>query len=177
MFDSANAQVVAIQQAAVDGLIQVANVQIESAKQIADLQFAAVREAVEEGVKNVQSLSNVKDLNEAVALQAGVGKPAAVKSLALTKRVYEIVARANEQIKAIGEAQVAKVNEQITSALDNAAQNAPAGSEPVFAFVKSTLSAAANAVDQFVKINNRIQASVEQNIVEAFAAIEKPLAA
>ncbi|MES2353418.1 MAG: phasin family protein [Pseudomonadota bacterium] len=175
MFTAPN-QFAAFQQAAVDNFVRIASVQLESTRRLADLNFSTARELVEESVKNVQTLTNVKDLKEAVTLQTANVKPNATKSLAYSRGVYEILAQANTELKDIGEAQVAEINKQVATALDNVAKSAPAGSEPIVAFVKSTVSAATNALDQVVKVNKQLAAAAESNAAAAFAAVEKPLA-
>jgi hypothetical protein len=42
--------------------------------------------------------------------------------------------------------------------------------------VKSSVSAATNALDQVVKVNKQLVAAAESNVAAAFAAVEKPLA-
>jgi phasin family protein len=175
MFTAPN-QFAAFQQAAVDNFVRIANVQLESTKRLADLNFATARELVEVSVKGAQTLASAKDLKEAVQFQAAGAKPAATKSLAYSRGVYEILAQANNELKEIGEAQVAEVNKTVATTLDNVAKSAPAGSEPVVAFVKSSVSAATNALDQVVKVNKQLVAAAESNVAAAFAAVEKPLA-
>lgn len=175
MFTTQNPQFAAFQQAAVDTFVRLANVQLESTKRLAELNFSTAREFVEEGVKNVQTLATAKDAREAVTLQGAVAKPAATKAAAYSRSVYEILAQANNELKEIGEAHVAEVNKQFAGALDNVAKSAPAGSEPVVAFVKSTVSAATNALDQVVKVNKQMAATAEANLAAAFSALEKPL--
>jgi len=175
MFTAPN-QFAALQQAAINSLVRVANVQLESTKRLADLNLTVAREMVVEGVKSVNSLSNIKDLKEVIALQTHNAKPAANKTLAYSRGVYEILAQANSESKEIGEAQVAEVNKQVATALDNAAKSAPAGSEPIVALVKSTMSAATNAMDQVTKVNKQLAAAAESNVAAAFAAAEKPVA-
>jgi phasin family protein len=171
MFTAPN-QFAAFQQAAVDNFVRIAQVQLESTKRLADLNFPTVREFVEEGLKNAQSLTNVRDIKDIVAN----AKPAATKSLAYSRSVYEILANANNELKEIGEAHVAENNKQVTTALDNFAKSAPAGSEPVVAFVKSSLSAATSALDQVAKVGKQLTNAAESNIATAFAAVEKPIA-
>lgn len=176
MFTAENPQLAAFQQAIVDNLVRVANVQLDSTKRLAELNFATAREFVDDSVKNVQTLVSIKDLKDAAAIQAATVKPIATKAVAYSRSVYDIVTQAQVELKAIGEAQVAELNKQFATALDNAAKNAPSGSEPIVAFVKSAISATTNAVDQVTKANKQVAAAAEANVAAAFAAIEKPLA-
>ena len=176
MFTAPNNQFAAFQQATVDSFVRISNVQLECTKRLAELNFATARELVEDGVKNVQSLAAVKDIKDAASLQAAGAKPVATKAVAYSRSVYEILAQANGELKEIGEAHVAEVNKQVATALDDAAKTAPTGSEPVVAFVKSTMSAVTNALDQVTKVNKQLATTAEANVGAAFAAIEKPLA-
>lgn len=176
MFANGPNQFAVFQQSAVDSLVRVANVHLESTRRLADLNFATTREMVEESVKHAQTLAGVKDLREAVALQTAGAKPAANRTIAYSRSVYEIFNQANNELKEIGEAQVSELNKQVATTLDNVSKSAPAGSEPVVAFVKSTVSAAANALDQAVKVTKQLNAAAEANFAAAFAAVEKPLA-
>ena len=176
MFTAPNNQFAALQQATVDSFVRIANVQLESTKRLAELNFAAARELVEDSVKNAQSLATVKDIKDAANLQVAGAKPVATKAVAYSRSVYDILSQANGELKEIGEAHTAEVNKQVATVLDNAAKSAPTGSEPVVAFVKSTMSAATNAFDQVTKVNKQLVATAEANVAAAFAAIEKPLA-
>lgn len=174
MFSTPN-QFAALQQAAIDSLVKVANVQLESTKALFDLQVATTRELVEEGVKNAKSLASAKDVQEALSLQSSVAKPGAAKAVAYSKNVYEVFAKANAEIKGIDEAHAQEVNKQVASVIDTATKSAPAGSEPAVAFVKSAVSAANNAIDQFAKVSKQVADTAEANIAAAFSAIEKPV--
>ena len=174
MFSTPN-QFAALQQAAIDSLVKVANVQLESTKALFDLQVATTRELVEEGVKNAKSLASAKDVQEALSLQSSVAKPGAAKAVAYSKNVYEVFAKANAEIKGIAEAHAQEVNKQVASVIDTATKSAPAGSEPAVAFVKSAVSAANNAIDQFAKVSKQVADTAEANIATAFSAIEKPV--
>jgi len=169
-------QVAEFQKVSVDNLVKIANIQLESAKSLLDLHIAATREFVEEGVKSAQSLAAVKDPKDFVSLQSAV-KPVAGKALSLSRSVYDIIVKANADIKAVADAHVAEVNKYVASAIETATKNAPAGSEPAVAFVKSTLSSATTAFDQAAKVGKQIVETAEANVAAAFSAIEKPLAA
>ena len=171
MFTAPN-QFAAYQQAAVDSFVRIANIQLESTKRLADLNFATARELVEEGLKNSKSIGNIRDIKDVVSS----AKPVANKTLAYSRSVYEILATANNELKEIGEAHVAEANKQVATALDNAAKSAPAGSEPFVAFVRSTVSASTSALDQVSRIGKQVASAVESNIATAFAAAEKPVA-
>ena len=170
-------QFAALQQAAINSLVKVANIQLESTKALFDLQVTATRDFVEESVKSAKSLTSVKDVQEALSLQSGAARPGAAKAVAYTKSVYEVFAKANAEIKEIAEAHAAEVNKQVVSVIDTATQSAPAGTEPAVAFVKSAVSAATNAIDQFAKVSKQAADTAQANVAAAFAAIEKPVVA
>ncbi len=176
MFTVSN-QLAEFQQTVIDSFARFAKVQLESTKRLAELNFATAREWAEESVKNTQSLSTAKDVKGAIDLQSAIAKPAANRTLVYAHGVYDIFTKANNELKEISEAQVAEINKQLAGTLDNVAQNAPAGSEPAVAFVKSSVSAATNAFDQATKFNKQLFAATEANLAAALAAIERPVAA
>ena len=171
MFTGPN-QFAAFQQAAVDSFVRIANIHLESTKRLADLNFTTARELAEESLKNTQSLGNIRDLKDVVSN----AKPITNKTLAYSRSLYEILANANNELKEVGEAHVAETNKQIATALDNAAKTAPAGSEPLVAFVRSSVSATTSALDQVSRLGKQVSSAVESNIATAFAAVEKPVA-
>ncbi len=154
-------QVAELQKLSVDNLVKVANVQLDTAKSLVELNLSAARDIVEEGVKNVRTFAGVKDPKELLELQAAAAKPVAGKTVAYARSVYDVYAKANAELKEIASAQ----------------KNAPAGSEAFVAFVKSSVSSAATAFDQVAKIGKQAYEAAETNVATAFAAIEKPLAA
>jgi phasin family protein len=168
-------QYAASQKAALASFAKVANVYLESTKKLLDLQVSVATELVVDSVKNVESLGNVKDVKSAAALQEAA-KPAFAKSLAYAKSVFGVFVSASAEIRVIAEAQVEEVSKQVTGAFENATKNAPAGSEPAVAFVKSALSAASGAADQAAKNVKELIDTAEANVAAAFAALEKPLA-
>ena len=90
--------------------------------------------------------------------------------LALTARMMAEPAK-------LFEAQVAEWNKLFTSALDKAAQSAPAGSGPVFAAVKSALGAANTAYDNISKATKQVTEAAEANIAAATEATVKAASA
>lgn len=168
-------QFAASQKSVLNNFSALTNIYLESTKKLSDLQITIANEFVVESVKSVESLSTVKDVQSAIALQA-TAKPALAKSVAYVKSVYGVFATTGTEIKTLAETQAAEVSMQVTDAIDKATQNAPAGTEPAIAFVKSALSAVTTAADQVAKHTKQVIAAAEANLDAAFAALEKPLA-
>jgi phasin family protein len=168
-------QFAASQKSALDNFLTLTNVCLESTKKLSDLQVTMANEFVAESVKRVESLSTLKEMPSAIALQAAA-KPAVAKSVGYAKSAYGVLAAASAEINTLAEAQAAEVSKQLTDAIDKATQNAPAGTEPAVAFVKSVLSAVTTAADQLTKLTKQVIAAAEANLDAVFAALEKPVA-
>ena len=169
-FSSAN-------KATVESLLTIANTAFASAERIAALNLNAARSMLEDSVANAKSLLAAKDVQELMSLQTTLAQPALDKVVAYSRNLYEIATQTQEEFGKIFESQFAEVNKNVSSALDKAAKNAPAGSDVAVAAVKSAIAAANSAYDTMTKAAKQVAEIAEANVAAATSATVKAVGA
>ena len=157
----------------VEALLTMANTAFASAERLAALNLNTARSLLEETVANAKSLLSAKDAQELMSIQASLAQPSVEKAIAYSRNVYQIASQTQEEIGKILEAQFAEVNKTVTSALDKAVKNAPAGSDVAVAAVKSAIAVANDTYEGLNQAAKRVAEAAEANVVAATAATVK----
>lgn len=137
---------------------------VESLEQVAELNLAASRAALQDSAAQAKALLSVKDVQELLAIQAGFAQPLAEKSVAYGRSLYDIANGVGAEFGKTAESQAADVRKQFLSALETAAKNAPQGTEPAIAAVKTALSNATSAFEQVQKSIRQATEAAEANL-------------
>jgi len=161
----------------VETLLTVANTAFASAERIAALNLNTARTLLEDSVANAKALLGIKDVQQFMAVQASLAQPAMEKAVAYSRSIYEIATQTQEEFSKIVEAQYAEANKNVSSALDKAAKNAPAGSDVAVAAVKSAIAAANSAYDSMSKAAKQVAEIAEANVAAATSATVKAVGA
>lgn len=166
-------QFTAANKANVEALLNLANTAFASAERFAALNLNTARSLLEDSVANTKALLAVKDIQELVNLNTTLTQPSVEKAVAYSRSIYEIAAQTQEEISKIVEAQFTEANKTVASALDQAAKNAPAGSDVAVAAVKSAIAAANSAYDSLSKAAKQVAEMTEANVAAATNATVK----
>ncbi len=170
-------QLSAANKANVETMLALANTAFAGAERLAALNLNTARSVLEDGVSSVKSLMGAKDLQEFVTLQSTLAQPAFEKAIAYARSVYEISSQTQEEYTKLFEKQFAEMNKAVTTALDAAAKNAPAGSDVAVAAVKSAIAAANSAYDSMTKAAKQVAEITEANVNAATNATVKAVSA
>jgi phasin family protein len=157
----------------VETLLTIANTAFASAERLAALNLNTARAFMEDSVANAKALLAVKDIKELVAIQTTLAQPSAEKIVAYSRSVYEIATETHGELSKVVEAQVADLNENVTTALDQAFKNAPAGSDVAISSVKSAIAAANSAYDSMTNAAKQAGEIAEANVTAATNAAIK----
>ncbi len=157
----------------VETMLTIANTTFASAERLAALNLNTARVMLEDIVGNAKALMGAKDVQELMALQTSLAQPALEKAVAYSRSVYEITTQTQEELAKLAEAQYAEVNKNVSTALDKAAKNAPAGSDVAVAAVKSAIAAANSAYDSMNKAAKQVTEMAEANVAAATSATVK----
>ena len=106
---------------------------------------------------------SVKDAQELLALQASLFQPLAEKAAAYSRHLYDIASGTSTEFTKAFEGKVAESQAQFAALVDNAAKNAPAGSETAVAMMKSAVAAANNAFESVQKAVKQASDVAEAN--------------
>ena len=157
----------------VETLLTIANTAFASAERLAALNLNTARAMLEDSVASAKALLAVKDVQQLVAMQTTLAQPAVEKAVAYSRSVYEIATQTQEELSKVVEGQFSEINKNVSSALDKAAKNAPAGSDVAVAAVKSAIAAANSAYDSMTKAAKQVAEIAEANVAAATTATVK----
>ncbi len=170
-------QFAAANKAHVETLLTLANTAFTSAERFAALNLNTARSLLEDTVANAKALLSAKDVQELMNIQASLAQPSVEKAVAYSRSVYEIASQTQEELSKVVEAQFAEINKAMTTALDKAVKNAPAGSDVAVAAVKSAIAAANSAYDSMTKAARQVAEIAEANVAAATNATVKAVSA
>jgi phasin family protein len=156
-------QIVASQKAAVETLFGLTNKAFEGVEKLVELNMTASKAALSEAAGTAQSVLSVKDAQELLALQAALFQPLAEKTAAYSRHLYDIAAGTGAEFGKTFESQAADAQKKFMAAVDNAAKNAPAGSETAVAVFKSAIAAGNNALESVQKAVKQASEVAEAN--------------
>lgn len=166
-------QFAAANKASVESLLALANTALASAERIATLNLDTARSLLKEGVTTPKAILGAKDVQEALSIQASLAKPNVEKAVAYSRSVYEISAQSQQELSKLLEGQFGDFQKQLSGLLDNAAKNAPAGSEGAVAAVKAAITAATSAFDSMKTAAKQVTDAAEANVLAATDAAVK----
>jgi phasin family protein len=161
----------------VETLLTLANTAFASAERIAALNLNTARSLLEDTVANAKTLLSAKDVQELINIQASLAQPGVEKAVAYSRSIYEIATQTQEEFSKIFDSQYVEINKNVTSALDKAVKNAPAGSDVAVAAVKSALAAANSAYETMNKAAKQVAEMAEANVAAATSATVKAVGA
>ena len=156
-------QLLAAQKANVETLFGLTAKAFEGVEKLVELNVTASKLALQEAAETTQSMLNVKDAQELRAVQAALFQPLAEKTAAYSRHLYDISAATGAEFGKAFEAQTADAQKKFLAVVDNAAKNAPAGSETAVAVFKSAVAAGNNALESVQKAVKQATEVAEAN--------------
>ncbi len=174
-------QILAAQKANIETLFGLTNKAFEGFEKLVELNVTASKAALSEAASHTQALLSVRDAQDLLALQAGLIQPLAEKTAAYSRHLYDIasgtgaefgkafaaeVAEVQNRFAEFGkafEADAAEAQKTFISLADNAAKNAPAGTEAAVAVLQSAVTATNNAFESMQKTVKQASDVAEAN--------------
>lgn len=156
-------QVVASHKANLETLLGLTNKAFEGVEKIVELNLTASKAAVSEFGDHAKAVLSVKDAQELMALQSSLVQPLAEKTAAYSRHLYDIASGASAELTKAFEDQAGEAQKKFMGLVDNAAKNAPAGSEAAVAVMKGAVAAANNALESVQKAVKQATEVAESN--------------
>ena len=156
-------QLIAAQKANIETLFGLTNKAFEGVEKLVELNVTASKAALAEAADTTAAILSVKDAQELLALQAALFQPLAEKTAAYSRHLYDITAGTSAEFSKTFEGQFADAQKKFLSVVDNAAKNAPAGSETAVAVFKSAVAAGNNALESVQKAVKQASDVAEAN--------------
>ncbi len=144
-------QVLASQKANLETLMGLTAKAFEGVEKIVELNLTASKAALAETNEHAKALLSVKDAQELMAVQTAMFQPLAEKTAAYSRHLYDIASGSTAEFSKTVEGQAAQAQKKFMGLVDNAAKNAPAGSDTAVAVMKSAVAAASNALESVQK--------------------------
>ncbi len=160
-------QILAAHKANVETLFGLTNKAFEGVEKLVELNLQVAKTALSEVADNTAAALSVKDAQELLTLQAALLQPSAEKAAAYSRHLYDIASSTSSEVAKVTEGQLADAQKKFTAFVDNAAKNAPAGSENAVALVKSAVAAANNAFESVQKATKQAIEVAESNFQAA----------
>ena len=170
-------QIVASHKANVETLFGLTAKAFEGVEKLVELNMSAAKAALSDSAQNTQTALSAKDAQELIALQAQLFQPLAEKTAAYSRHLYDIAMGTGGEFSKAFEAQTLAAQKQFAALLDNAASNAPAGSEAAVAMMKSAVAAANNAFETVQKSVKQATDLAEANINALTQQVAAPVKA
>lgn len=154
-------QVSAFSKHNVDAFLAFANIGAASAERFFDFQVRTAKAALAEAVENTRAVASAKDPQQLTEITTSLAQPAAEKTAAYARHLAQLASETQGEFTKLFESQVAEWNKQFTTALDDAAKSAPAGSETFVSAVKNAWSNANHAFDAFQQVSKQAASAAE----------------
>jgi len=139
-------QFIGAQQAGLETLAGLAGKVFEGVEKLVELNLQVVKTTLAEQTDAATQVLSVKSLPELLSIQAELAKPAAEKSMAYYRHVYEIVSQTQAEVSAVAKVQIAEGSQQVRELAEKLVANAPGvANNPVVDMMKSAFGAASNA--------------------------------
>jgi len=157
-------QVLASHKASLETLFGLTHKAFEGVEKLVELNVQASKAALSESANHTQAMLSVKDAQELMALQAGLMQPLAEKAAAYSRHLYDIASGTSAEFSKAVEAQTVEMQSKFAGLVDNATQNAPAGSEAAVAVMKNAVAAANHAYETVQKAVKQASEMAEANL-------------
>ena len=156
-------QLMAAHKANIETLFGLTQKAFEGVEKLVELNVQATKAALAESANNAQAVMSAKDAQEFMALQTSMVQPLAEKAAAYSRHLYDIASSAGAELNKTLESQTAETQKKISGLIDNATQNAPAGSEAAVSMMKNAMSAANTAYESVQKAVKQAGDMAESN--------------
>ena len=156
-------QIVAANKANLETLVGLTNKAFAGVEQLIELNLAAAKAALADSQSQAQAALSVKDAQQLLALQASMFQPLAEKAVAYNRHLVDIANGTGSHFQGHIEAQVAEAQKAFHAMVENAAKNAPAGSESAVAAFKTAVAAGNNALESVQKAVKQATEVAEAN--------------
>lgn len=125
-----------------ENLVAIANSMFSRADHLTALNVNTACAMMEDGVAATRTLMALRDAQNLPDLQVKLAEPMIDKTVGYTRGVYEIAAHGQQDFNRLFESQIDELNKAFMVALEQVAKSAPAGSDAVFATIRSSVETA-----------------------------------
>ena len=170
-----NEQLLAAHKANVETLLNLSATGLDAVEKLAALNLETSKAALADASAKAQAVLSVKDVQELFAFPGDVLQPAAEKSAAYARKVYDIGAAVQAEFAKVAEAGIADVQAKLAALVDTAVKNAPAGSENAVTLMKAAVAAANDTFENVQKVAKQAVGAAEANFTTLSNSVVAPV--
>ncbi len=148
----------------------------EGVEKFIELNLNAAKSSLEETSAATKQLLAAKDPQEFFNLTAAQAQPTAEKVLAYSRHLSTIASSTQAEFTHAAEAQIAETNRKVLSLIDEVTKNAPAGTEQLVSFFKTSVDNANASYDHISKTTKQAVEALEANLNNAVSTATKAAA-
>lgn len=137
---------------------------LDSVGKLINLNLAAAKASMEESNLAARQLLGAKDPQEFISLVTAQTKPTFEKMFAYGSHVANIVSSTQNEFTRAAEQQIAEIGSKVNELVEDAAKNAPAGSESLVAVLKSAIGNVNTSYEQLARVGKQAADAVEANV-------------
>jgi len=153
-----------INKASYDNAVKLAELSLDKAERLTKLNLQAAKVALEQGAATASAVAGIKDVQELVAVRTKLTEAGVQNVLGYSRGVYQIASEAQADFSALAEQAWASYTKGVAAWVEQAAKNAPAGSDVAVTALKSTVAATTAAFDQFSKATKQVVSFADASV-------------
>lgn len=162
-----------LNQKATETALKLTQLSIEQGERLMKLQLEAMRGMLDDGMKAAKSLMEARDPKQWSALQQKSAQDMLARMTEYSRSMHDLAGKTQKEIGGLIESRASAAGAQFQDMVDEMAKSAPPGSEPVFAAMKQTMTAANALADTMTKTAQQFAKSAESAIKAASDAAAK----
>jgi phasin family protein len=166
-------QMAELNNAAVLSAARLSKLSLDSAERLLALQMGFAKTALGDATRTARAASATQDPQQLLALRTKAAETAMSQWLEYARGLYEVASDAQSELSKLAEERLADLQRSVTDTVDQAAKNAPAGSDVAVAAMKSSLAAATAAFDSFTKAARHAASFTDAGVKAATTAAPK----
>lgn len=163
-------QFAALNKANVDAMLGFAALTAASAERFADLQMKAAKTAFADVTEQMRTVAGAKDATELVQLGTKISQPLAEKATAYTQSIVAAATETQGEFTRFVDTQVSELSKHFSSAIEQAAKSAPAGSDWAIAAAKQAVTTLNQSYDAMSRAGKQFAEMTEATV----HAVTKP---
>lgn len=150
--------------------LRVARISLDSFERVLKLQLDSAKTSLEEGTQLAKAVSGIHDFQDAIEFRQKAVENFVEQSLGFYRSLYDITAQTQSELSSLAEERAATFNKSVFAGMEKLAKGAPAGADIAVAAVKSTVHAAAAAVDSITKTAKQVADFANASVKAASSA-------
>ncbi|AAQ59041.1 phasin family protein [Chromobacterium violaceum] len=154
----------------IESTLRFAQIALDSTERLIKLQLEASKQSLEDHTKAAKQLTEFKDSQEAINHLNKLATQSVDKLVSHSRNLYEVVSGAQSELSKLVEDSVGQFNKSLISSIESVAKNAPAGSDATLNAVKTSVAAAAAAVNTFSKAAQQVAEFTDSSVKAATSA-------